>query len=90
MLLSACGEASVDQEPETGSGSAAIDVSRIIRGFVDAGSIVRASVQTLWSDVQKRADDIAQGAEKMQEGRNKWRGGFELRIENGGIENALV
>ncbi|MEK7563031.1 MAG: hypothetical protein AAB544_01425 [Patescibacteria group bacterium] len=70
----------MDQEPETGSGSAAIDVSRIIRGFVDAGSIVRASVQTLWSDVQKRADDIAQGAEKMQEGKEQMERG--IRIEN--------
>ncbi|MEK7122623.1 MAG: hypothetical protein AAB855_02080 [Patescibacteria group bacterium] len=67
MFLSAC-SVPVDDASKTGSG-VTIDVRSILRGFADAGSMVTASVRSLWSDAQKRADDIAQGAEKIKEGK---------------------
>ena len=59
----------MDQQ-KTGSG-VKIDLSTIIRGFVDAGTVVTASVRELWSDAQKRAADITEGAEKIKEGKEQ-------------------
>lgn len=69
ILLSSCSGQSLDQQ-KTGSG-VTIDVSAIIKGFVDAGTMVRASVQALWSDAQERAADIAEGTEKIREGKEQ-------------------
>ena len=68
-LLSSCYGESMDQQ-KTGSG-VTIDISTIIRGFVDAGLIVSASVHTLWSDAQQRAADIKEGTEKIKEGKEQ-------------------
>lgn len=59
----------MDQQ-KTGSG-VTMDVTAIIRGFLDAGTVVRASVRSLWTDAQQRAADIAEGAEKMKEGKEQ-------------------
>jgi uncharacterized protein YoxC len=48
-----------------------IDFPKIIRSFVDARTIVSASVQNLWSDAQKRAANIAEGTEKIKEGKEQ-------------------
>lgn len=80
VLLASCGGPSTDR-PQTGSGTT-IDVTAIIRGFTDAGTIVSASVRSIWGDVEKRTTDIAEGAQKIREGKEQMEKGIrgnELR-----------
>ena len=67
VMLAGC-SASTTGEARTGSG-VTIDLRSILQGFADARVVVTASIRSLWSDAQKRAGDIAQGAEKIKEGK---------------------
>ncbi|OGJ64418.1 hypothetical protein A3C37_01500 [Candidatus Peribacteria bacterium RIFCSPHIGHO2_02_FULL_53_20] len=68
-ILSSCGGSSSDVQ--TGSGGVTVNIQAILRGFADAGTVVSASVRTLWSDAQKRAANIAEGTEKIKEGKEQ-------------------
>lgn len=70
-LISAGCSGGTDNVPASASGSLTIDLSTIIRGFRDAGTVVSASVRSLWSDAQKRAADISEGAQKIKEGKEQ-------------------
>ena len=86
VFLSAC-SVPVGDASKTGSG-VTIDLRSILQGFADARIVVTASIRSLWSDAQKRADDIAQGAEKIKEGKELMERGVRGGVEMGAGEDS--
>ena len=86
VFLIAC-SVPVGDASKTGSG-VTIDLRSILQGFADARIVVTASIRSLWSDAQKRADDIAQGAEKIKEGKELMERGVRGGVEMGAGEDS--